>query len=73
MPSNFETLPTLSCTDHGRLLELGDALLELESAKRDYYLPGFSYLDTARGVAPSVDKLQENGCPWDQSTKKIQE
>lgn len=47
----------LSGRDHGRLRELGDILLELESAKDNGYLPGLSYLDTARGVGPIVDKL----------------
>lgn len=32
-------------------------LTELEAAKQDGYLPGLSYLDTARGVNPIVEKL----------------
>ncbi len=39
------------------LRELGDLLQEVVSAKHEGYLPGLLYLDTARGVAPIVDKL----------------
>ena len=46
--------------DPHKLRDLGDLLLELEAAKMDGYLPGLSYLDTSRGVAPIVDKLPFN-------------
>ncbi|XP_064461872.1 uncharacterized protein LOC135372079 [Ornithodoros turicata] len=47
----------ISNNDHPRLRELGDLLLELESAKSDPRLSGLSYLDTGRGVNPIVEKL----------------
>ncbi|KAJ8365140.1 hypothetical protein SKAU_G00139710 [Synaphobranchus kaupii] len=55
--SKIENFPKLSGKDHHKLRELGDVLLELEYAKQDGHLPGLSYLDTARGVGPIVDKL----------------
>lgn len=55
--SKIENFPKLSNRDHQKLRELGDVLLEVEYAKQDGHLPGLSYLDTARGVGPIVDKL----------------
>lgn len=43
--------------DPQRLRELGDLLLELEAAKAESYLPGLSYMDTARGISPILEKL----------------
>ena len=43
--------------DNQKLRELGDVLLEIESAKVEGSLPGLAYLDTARGVNPIVEKL----------------
>lgn len=43
--------------DSHKLRELGDLLLELEAAKQDGYLQGLTYLDTARGIGPIVEKL----------------
>ncbi|KAL4000683.1 acetylcholinesterase [Sarotherodon galilaeus] len=40
-----------------KLRDLSDLLCELQAAKLDGYLPGLSYLDTARGVHPIVEKL----------------
>ncbi|KAJ8349307.1 hypothetical protein SKAU_G00244370 [Synaphobranchus kaupii] len=43
--------------DYPKLRELGDLLMELMAAKTDGYLPGLTYLDTARGINPIVEKL----------------
>lgn len=53
----IENFPKISPKDALKLRELGDLLRELESAKSEGYLPGLSYLDTARGVNPIVGKL----------------
>jgi len=45
-----EEFPKLTNRDNGRLRELGNILQEIECAKEGGYLPGLSYLDTARGV-----------------------
>lgn len=39
------------------LCELGDLLLEIDSAKSEGYIPGLLYLDTARVIHPIEDKL----------------
>ncbi|KAK3545643.1 hypothetical protein QTP70_008781 [Hemibagrus guttatus] len=52
-----DSFPKISNKDAKKLRELGDLLQEVESAKHEGYLPGLTYLDTARGVAPIVDKL----------------
>lgn len=52
-----EDFPKLTNKDNVRLRELGDILQEIECAKVGGYLPGLSYLDTARGVNPIVEKL----------------
>ncbi|RXN19676.1 hypothetical protein ROHU_025549 [Labeo rohita] len=46
--------------DYSKLHELSDLLMEIESAKADGYPPGLSYLDTARGINPIVQKLPFN-------------
>ncbi|KAK3507778.1 hypothetical protein QTP70_000334 [Hemibagrus guttatus] len=51
-----DSFPKISNKDAKKLRELGDLLQEVESAKNEGYLPGLTYLDTARGVAPIVDK-----------------
>jgi len=56
----MENFPKISPRDALKLRELGDLLRELESAKSEGYLPGLSYLDTARGVNPIVEKLPHN-------------
>ncbi|KAI3372121.1 hypothetical protein L3Q82_006974 [Scortum barcoo] len=53
----LENFPKVSNKDPMKLRELGDLLTELNSAKSEGYLPGLSYLDTARGVNPIVEKL----------------
>ncbi|XP_037399818.1 uncharacterized protein LOC108416929 [Pygocentrus nattereri] len=52
--------PKVTNKDPVKLRELSDLLHELEAAKLEGYLPGLSYLDTARGVAPIVEKLPYN-------------
>ncbi|XP_076849002.1 uncharacterized protein LOC143497110 [Brachyhypopomus gauderio] len=53
----LEEFPRISNKDGQRLRELGDVLMEIESAKLGGRLPGLAYLDTARGVNPIVEKL----------------
>lgn len=53
----LDNFPRISNKDGQRLRELGDILLEVESAKAGGHLPGLAYLDTARGVNPIVEKL----------------
>ncbi|KAK9973155.1 hypothetical protein ABG768_023899 [Culter alburnus] len=53
----IDSFPKISNRDAKKLRELGDLLQEVESAKHEGYLSGLTYLDTARGVAPIVDKL----------------
>ncbi|XP_073468178.1 uncharacterized protein [Aquarana catesbeiana] len=56
----LEVFPKVGYRDNVRLQELSDLLLEIEYAKEDGYLPGLSYLDTARGTNPIVEKLPSN-------------
>ncbi|KAI7789362.1 hypothetical protein IRJ41_022847, partial [Triplophysa rosa] len=56
----IEHFPIISSKDFSKIHELSDLLMELESAKADGYLPGLSYLDTARGINPIVQKLPFN-------------
>lgn len=53
----LDSFPKISKKDNRKLRELGDLLMELLSAKEDGYLPGLSYLDTAHGIGPHVEKL----------------
>lgn len=53
----LDCFPKISHKDYIKLRELGDFLMELNSAKEDVYLPGLAYLDTARGIGPIVEKL----------------
>ncbi|XP_057709361.1 uncharacterized protein LOC130927495 [Corythoichthys intestinalis] len=55
-----EQFPRLSNKDNAKLRELSDILLVLECAKEDGALPGLTYLDTARGIRPIVEKLPYN-------------
>lgn len=55
--SKIENFPRISNKENHKLRELGDLLFELQAAKEDGYLPGLTFLDTARGVGPIVDKL----------------
>ncbi len=56
----LEEFPRISNRDGQRLRELGDMLLELESAKTGGHLPGLAIIDTARGVNPIIEKLPFN-------------
>ncbi len=53
----LENVPKILSKDYVKLRELGDLLTELQVAKQDGYLPGLTYLDTARGINPIVEKL----------------
>ncbi|XP_057210619.1 uncharacterized protein LOC130566840 [Triplophysa rosa] len=55
--SRVQTFPKLSSKEPHKLRDLSDLLCELHAAKLDGYLPGLSYLDTARGVSQIVEKL----------------
>lgn len=55
--SKLDSFPKISNRENLKLRELGDLLMELLSAKEDGSLPGLSYLDTARGISPIVEKL----------------
>ncbi|XP_058887670.1 uncharacterized protein LOC131738129 [Acipenser ruthenus] len=55
--NKLERFLKISNKDPQRLRELGDLLLELEAAKAEGYLPGLSYLDTASGINPVLEKL----------------
>ncbi|XP_018588183.1 uncharacterized protein LOC114909041 [Scleropages formosus] len=54
------SFPKISSRDYSKLHELGDLLMEVESAKADGDLPGLSYLDTAWGINPIVQKVPFN-------------
>lgn len=55
--NRLDHFPRLSGKEHIKLHELADRLMEVQGAKEDGYLPGLSYLDTARGIEPIVAKL----------------
>ncbi len=52
-----EKFPKLNNKDPRKLRELGDLLQELVSAQHEGNLPGLTYLDTARGLNPIMEKL----------------
>ncbi|KAL6485054.1 hypothetical protein MHYP_G00070990 [Metynnis hypsauchen] len=58
--TKVEKFPKVSSNDPQKLRDLADLLSELEYAKLDGSLPGLSYLDTARGIHPIVEKLPHN-------------
>ncbi|XP_051803959.1 uncharacterized protein LOC127533925 isoform X1 [Acanthochromis polyacanthus] len=53
----LEDFQKIQNKDYKGLQELADLLLEIEAAKSGGYLPGLTFLDTARGVNPIVEKL----------------
>ncbi|XP_062417991.1 uncharacterized protein LOC134102933 [Pungitius pungitius] len=55
--NRLDHFPRLSGKEHTKLRELANLLMEVQGAKEDGYLPGLSYLDTARGIEPIVAKL----------------
>lgn len=58
--ARLESFPKISNREPAKLRDLADLLQELYAAKQDGFLPGLAYLDTARGVAPIVEKLPYN-------------
>ncbi|XP_062413389.1 uncharacterized protein LOC119222763 [Pungitius pungitius] len=53
----LDEFPRISNKDYGKLRDLGDLLMELQGAREEGYLTGLTYLDTARGIGPIVEKL----------------
>ena len=53
----IENFPRITNREAHKLMELGDILLEVEAAKSSGQLAGLSYLDTAMGVKPIIEKL----------------
>lgn len=53
----LDRFPKISNKDYIKLGELGDLLMELQSAKEDGYLLGLAYLNTACSIDPIVEKL----------------
>lgn len=53
----LEHFPKITNKEPQLLLEFGDLLMEIDSAKSEGYIPGLLYLDTARGILPLVEKL----------------
>lgn len=53
----LECFPRVAPKDSHLPQELADLLLKLETAKNKGYLPGFSFLNTSRGINPAVEKL----------------
>ncbi|CAL9684350.1 unnamed protein product [Knipowitschia caucasica] len=53
----LERFPKISNKEPHLLRELEDLLLEIDGAKCEGYIPGLTYLDTARGIYPVVEKL----------------
>ncbi len=58
--SKLDNFPRISNKDNSKLRELGDLLLELQSAKEDGYLQRLTYLDTAHCINRIVDALPLN-------------
>lgn len=54
--AKLDQFPKIGAKENRKLRELSDLLLDINSAKEEGYLNGLSYLDTARGIAPIVDK-----------------
>ncbi|KAK6292768.1 hypothetical protein J4Q44_G00373530 [Coregonus suidteri] len=57
LTKRIDSFPKISNKDYPKLRELGDLLMELQSAKAEGDLPGLDFIDTARGVNPIVQKL----------------
>ncbi|XP_054867909.1 uncharacterized protein LOC129347292 [Amphiprion ocellaris] len=53
----LDNFPKVSAKDYSKLRDLGDLLMEIQGAKEEGYLKGLSYLDTARGIGPIIEKL----------------
>lgn len=55
--TRLENFQKIGNRDSQKLRDLADLLPEIEAAKEDSFLPGLSYLDTARGIHPILEKL----------------
>lgn len=53
----LDSFPKITNRDYSKLTKLSDMLMEFQSAKDEGDLHGLSYLDTARGINPIVQKL----------------
>ncbi|KAK7892056.1 hypothetical protein WMY93_024019 [Mugilogobius chulae] len=53
----LDDFPKISAKDYSKLRDLGDLLMEIQGAKKEGYLTGLTYLDTARGIGPIIEKL----------------
>ncbi|XP_056629335.1 uncharacterized protein LOC130440302 [Triplophysa dalaica] len=58
--TKLEKFPKVAFKEHHKLRELSDLLLEIESVKHEGYLPGLSYLDTARGISSGGSTLNHS-------------
>ena len=58
--NRLEKFPKITNKDPQKLRELGDLLQEIVSASHMGDLPGLTYLDTAKGLNPIVEKLPFN-------------
>ncbi|XP_060126117.1 uncharacterized protein LOC132591490 isoform X1 [Zootoca vivipara] len=56
----LDSFPKIPAKAYQKLRELSDLLMELQVAKSEGDLPGLTFLDTARGVNPIVQKLPYN-------------
>lgn len=55
-----DDFPKITAKDNHKLRELRNILMELEAARANGYLPGFSCLNTSRGVSPIIQTLAHN-------------
>lgn len=53
----LDDFPKIPAKDYGKLRDLGDLLMEIQGAKEEGFLTGLTYLDTARGIGPIIEKL----------------
>lgn len=53
----IDNFPKITNRDYVKLRKFSDILTELQSAKKEGDLPGLSFLDSAMGLKPSVQKL----------------
>ena len=53
----IDNFPKITNRDYVKLRKFSDILMELQSAKEEGDLPGLSFLDSARGLNPIVQKL----------------
>lgn len=58
--ARLKNFPKIANRDPQKPRDLADLLLEIKAAKQDDFLPELSYLDTARGIHPIIEKLPYN-------------